>query len=137
MLLSHYDYLDYEIPNNWCAEESNENLLIYNPNGNGAMTLSFFTTLELRETLDEHISIMAKKFIDQNKITLNTPLIIRDVKDHKKTLCGIGTTTDGWFFKLWIIAKQPKIVFATYQSEQKSSEIKKCDAIIDSIKFTL
>ena len=63
MIFSHKDYLTYELPNDWCSEDEEENLLIYNPNGEGAITVSFFNILELRETLDEHISIMAKKFI--------------------------------------------------------------------------
>ena len=40
-------------------------------------------------------------------------------------------------FKLWAVAKQPKIVFATYQSDRKTDEVKICDSIIDSFKFDL
>ena len=31
------------LPNNWCAEEDIDNLLLYNPSGNGAITISFFS----------------------------------------------------------------------------------------------
>ena len=78
MIFSHKDYLTYELPNDWCSEDEEENLLIYNPNGEGAITVSFFNILELRETLDEHISIMAKKFIDQNGIIMRTRSRFRD-----------------------------------------------------------
>ena len=136
MIFSHNDYLTYELPNDWCSEEDEENLHIYNPKGEGAITISFFNILEMRETLDEHISIMAKKFIDQNRIKLDDPLILYVSKEDKTTLYGTGMTTDNWFIKLWVVAKYPKIVFATYQSEKKTSEVKKCDKIINSMKFT-
>ena len=136
MIFSHNDYLTYELPNDWCSEEDEENLHIYNPKGKGAITISFFNILEMRETLDEHISIMAKKFIDQNRIKLDDPLILYGSKEDKTTLYGTGMTTDNWFIKLWVVAKYPKIVFATYQSEKKTSEVKKCDKIINSMKFT-
>ena len=60
MIFSHNDYLTYELPNGWCSEEEEENLLIYDPNGEGAISISFFNILEMKETLDEHISIMSK-----------------------------------------------------------------------------
>ena len=135
MILFHKDYFTYELPNDWCAEEGKEELRIYNPDGEGAITVSFYNILEMKETLDEHISIMAKKFIDQNRITLCDPLILCGTDETKKTLYGMGMTADNWFIKLWIIAKYPKIVFATYQCKKKTPEIRKCDAIISSMKF--
>ena len=136
MIFSHKGYLTYDLPNDWCSEEGEDDLLIYDPNGEGAITISFFNILEMKETLDEHISIMAKKFVDQNRITLHNPLILYGSEATKITLYGTGTTSDNWFIKLWIVAKYPKIVFATYQCEKKTSEVKKCDAIINSIKFS-
>jgi len=50
-------------------------------------------------------------------------------------LYGIGNTPDQWFIKLWVIAHFPKVVFATYQSEKKTSELKKVDQIISSFTF--
>ena len=47
----------------------------------------------------------------------------------------MGTTPDQWFIKLWIIARYPKVVFATYQSEKKTSELKKVDKIISSMNI--
>ncbi len=134
MMLNHNEYLNYTLPNNWCAEENADNLLLYNPNGNGAITTSFFNVLNTKESLDKQISILAKRFIDQNKINLHSPLIVFN-RDGKTILYGTGTTTDGWFIKLWVVAKHPKIVFSTYQSERKSSEVKVCDSIIDSFRF--
>lgn len=135
MIFNHNDYLKYKLPNNWCAEENEDNLFLYDPEGNGAITVSFFNVLNTAASLDEQISILAKKFIDQNNIDLHSPLILIE-KDSKTILYGTGITPDKWFIKLWIVSKYPKIVFATYQSEQKNKEIKTCDCIIDSIQFT-
>ena len=45
MTLNHNEYLNYTLPNNWCAEEDIDNLLLYNPSGNGSITTSFFNVL--------------------------------------------------------------------------------------------
>lgn len=135
-MLNHGEYFNYALPNNWCAEENIDNLLLYNPNGNGAITVSFFNVLNTKESLDEQISILAKRFIDQNNVNLHSHLILFNRED-KTILYGTGTTSDSWFIKLWVVAKYPKIVFATYQSERKNAEVKICDAIIDSFEFTL
>lgn len=134
MMRNHNGYLNYVLPNNWCAEEDVDNLLPYNPRGNGAITISFGGVLSTKESLDEQISIMAKRFIDKNDINLHSSLVLFN-KDGKTILYGTGTTSDGWFIKLWVVAKPPKIVFATYQSERKSTEVKVCDSIIDSFQF--
>jgi len=134
IMLNHNNYLNYAVPSNWCAEDDTDNLILYNPNGNGAITISFFNVLNTEETLDEQVSILAKRFIDQNDIDLHSPLILFN-REGKTILHGTGTTSDGWFIKLWVVAKYPKIVFATYQSERKSAEVKICDSIIDSFQF--
>ena len=94
MHFSHEGYFTYELPNGWCSEDSGENLLIYDPNGNGAMTISFFSILDMNKSLDEHISIMAKKFVDKNEISLYGPLILCGSKESKLTLYGTGVTSD-------------------------------------------
>ena len=70
MIRNHNEYLNYMLPNNWCAEEDTDNLLLYNPSGNGAITISFFSVLNTEESLDEQISILAKRFIDKNNIKI-------------------------------------------------------------------
>lgn len=135
MIVSYKDYLTYKLPNGWCSEEREDKLLIYDPMGEGAITISFFNSLDKKETLDETISVMAKKFVDQNRITLRKPFILYGTETAKTVLYGTGTTPDGWFIKLWIVAKHPKILLATYQCEKRTAEAEKCDAIINSMKF--
>lgn len=135
MIFNHNEYLNYTLPDDWCAEDDNDNLLIYNPNGDGAIVTSFFSVLNTKESLDEQISILAKDFIDQNNINLHSPFILYN-RDGKTVLYGTGTTSDSWFIKLWVVGKQRKIVFSTYQCEEKSAEVQVCDSIIDSFRFT-
>lgn len=136
MVLRHNDCFNYELPNNWCAEETEDNLLLYHPDGDGAMVMSFFNLFNVAESLDEQVCTLAKRFIDQNSIKLHGPLTLLNTKEGKTVLYGTGTTSDNWFVKLWVVAKTPKIVFATYQGEQKNKEVKMCALIIDSIQFT-
>lgn len=72
----------------------------------------------------------------KNNIKMHSPLILL-TKEGKTVLSGTGTESDGWFIKLWVVAKYPKIVFATYLSERKNREVKICDSIIESMKFIL
>ena len=134
MIFNHNAYLDYELPDNWCADEDADNLILYDPNGYGAITISFFNVLDTASSLEDKMGELAKRFVSQNNIYIHGQFI-RSHKGHNRILCGSGTSSDGWFIKLWIVAKFPKIVFATYHSEQKKEELKTCDAIIDSFRF--
>ena len=49
MLIRHKDYLTFEMPNTWVIEEGNEATSIYDNNGEGALTLSFYTIMELQK----------------------------------------------------------------------------------------
>ena len=135
MKIKHKDYLIYEIPNNWEIEETEKTTSIFKNNGDGALTLSFYTIMEIENTLEEHIRIMAKDFIDRNKIKLDNSLILYGTKKDKMIIYGTGKTKDAWFIKLWIISKYPKIILASYNSENKTSELNQIDKIINSFQF--
>ena len=138
MKIKHSDYLKYEIPSGWVVDESDDECIsIYDNDGKGALTLSFYTIMELyNNSIDEHISVMAKDFIDKNHVELKDSIFIIDgTKKDKTVLYGTGKTEDGWFIKLWIAAKFPKAILATYHSPKKTSEVKIVDKIIDSFKF--
>lgn len=137
MKYNHNGYLNYILPDDWCAEEDADNVLLYNPKSDGAITMSFFNVLNTEKSLDEQVSILAKKFVDNNNVNLDFSSFVLFNREGKTILYGTGTTLDGWFIKLWVVAKSPKIVFATYLSEQKSVEVKICDSIIDSFQFVL
>jgi len=136
MAFVHDDYLKYEIPSDWCAEENEDTLLIYDPDGEGAIVTSFFSLMDADVLLEERICIMAKEFIDNNLIKLKEPLILMNSSCGKVILRGTGRTSDEWFIKIWIIAKNPKIVFSTYQAAKKTKELDVCDSIIDSMVFS-
>jgi hypothetical protein len=135
--VKHGDYLNYEVPSNWVIEEDDDTTSIYDINGDGALTLSFFTVIELEKSFTEHISMMASKYINNNHIKLQNPLILNGTKKNKTVLYGTGINADNWFIKIWLVAKLPKIVFATYYSEKKTSEVNIVDKIIDSFRFSL
>lgn len=122
----------FEIPKDWCAEEDGDNLAIYHPNGNGAMTVSFYNVINIEYSIIEQMSIMIKKFTDQNKIAIRGPLVTFR-KDENQLLVGSGIAYDGWYVKMWAVAKYPKIALVSYQSEIETNEVITCDAIIKSM----
>ena len=89
----------------------------------------------MEQSRDEYISIMAKKFIEQNKITINIPFVLKSKDGVTKLLYGEGKTADEEYLKLWIIARYPKVIFATYLSESKTLEVQDCDEIINSFQI--
>ena len=116
-------------------EESEDRLLLYDPEGNGAMVLSFLNAIDNQKVLEEQISVLSKRFVDQNRITLSRPFVMYGSEETKLTLCGEGTTDDRWYVKLWAVAKFPKIIVITYQAQMQSAEVKICDAIVESMEF--
>lgn len=130
-----HNWLIYELPPKWCYEEDNENLFLYNPKGKGAITISFLNVKNADTALNMHISIIANNFILQNNIKLSAPLILHST-ESKTTLSGSGTTEDGEYIKLSIVAKHPKIALVTYQSERENSEVKDFDSIVNSMHFS-
>ena len=135
MIFKYSDFFDCELPPNWCADEKDDNLLLYNPNGHGAITMSFFNVIDSSKTLAEQVSILGRKFIIQNNITLHSSFILMISKDNNTILYGTGSTLDNWFVKIWVVAKHSRIALASYCCSQKSKELKTCDSIIDSIHF--
>ena len=76
------------------------------------------------------ISVMAKRFIDDNNISLHSPLVLCD-RDGKTILYGTGTTADGWFIKLWVVAKYPKI--CVFHIPKRTKKVKKLRYVIQFI----
>ena len=130
------NYLKFKIPLGWCTEENEDTLLIYKPDGEGAIVTSFLSLLDADTSLEEKMCIMAKKFIDKNNIKLNEPLILANTQYKKVVLRGTGKTSDGWFIGIWLIAKQPKVVIASYQAAKRTKEFEVCNSIIESMEFS-
>ena len=135
MLIQHDHYLTYEIPENWTVEESCDSTIIYDKGGDGALILSFYTISDMRKTLEEHLCFMVKRFVDENNILLHKAFIFDNTQKDKTVLYGSGNTVDHWFIKLWLIAKEQKIIFATYQSETQTAELECIEKIVSSFQF--
>ena len=129
-----YKSLEYELPKKWRFEEDEETLSLFDPNGNGAMTVSLYRTLPQNSSLEGQIVTIARKFVDNFGIILDHPFIMKN-KDDSLALEGEGKTNDNWFIKIWVIGRHPKIAFVTYQSNTKTNEIKKCNLIVNSMRF--
>lgn len=137
MNINHNDNLSFVIPNNWKYEDNNDSISIYDPKGTGAITISTYNILKIDCSLAEYISQMAVQFINDNKIKIDGNFIVDTTNENKNILYGKGKGEDGWFIKIWIVARLPKAFVITYNSKTKSpSELKTVDQIIESIKLT-
>ena len=135
MKKTHNGYLTYELPDHWEIEEVDGSITLYDPDGEGAITMSFFNVFPSAGSIEERLAVLASNFIRENKIKMDMPLMVHTRKDGNTHLWGTGKDQEGFFLKIWGVAKRPKMVFATYFSEQKTDEVAICDSIIDS--FTL
>ena len=100
MIVKLRNYLMCELPDGWTAEENSGVTSIYRADGDGALTLSYHSIAEMQGTLDAHISIMAKRFLDENQVKLKHALILDGTQKGKTVLYGTGTLPDSWFIKL-------------------------------------
>lgn len=135
LTINHNNIIEFQLPNDWVFEENDESLAIYNPSGEGAITISFYSLLQSNSDTCEQISVMAKKYANQNRIKLDKPLVVYHSSQEKTILYGTGHTNDNWFIKFWMIAQHPRAIHASYLCRKKSQEIKSCDSIIESIRF--
>ena len=136
MKKNHNGYLNYELPDGWRVEKDADHLLVYNPDGEGTMTLSFYSLVSTEECFEGKLNIFAKRFMEENRIQLKYPSLVRYKRSGKTIFYGIGTIPNGQFVKLWVVAQYPKIVVARYESDEKNPEVKICDALVDSFLFT-
>lgn len=128
------NYLIYNVPRSWCVQDEDV-LTLFDPNGTGAMTVSFYNTMGAKEDLENQLRSMAQKYIGDNHIELKTPLIMQGSSKMKFELSGFGVAPDGWFTKFWFVAKHPRIVFATYHSQDGSDELEKYEKVVESFKI--
>lgn len=135
MKANHNGYFEYVIPEDWVIEEDDDTTSIYCNNGVGALILSYYSIIEMQGDLGEHISQMAMRFINKNNLHLNHALILDATQKDKIVLSGIGSLSDQSLIKLWVVAKYPKVVFATYICDENTPELNIIDKIVDSFSF--
>lgn len=136
VIVYHKDYLKYCIPNGWNNDDNEDgSVTLYNDeHGKGALTLSFYSTIDENEFTPNSIISSAIRFADKSKIDVEGNLICR-VSGKKTLLSFIGKDDEGWYVKYWSVAEFPRIVIATYYSEDDLDEIEIADEIISSIEF--
>ncbi len=128
------NWFTYKLPRKWRVQQEEDNLLMFNPNGEGALVLSFFKVTVPLECLQQKMEDMAERFIDQNNIKSETLPEFFDFGE-KRVLCRSGEEPDGYFVKIWIVSNGLKAIVATYHSEEENAEVKLCNAFIESIFF--
>lgn len=129
------DKISVDVPYQWQWDENGDSVSIYNNNGQGAITMSFYKILERNNSIIEYISEKAVSFINQNGMKLDNPFIIDAVNEEKILLSGIGVSNNNWIIKLYILTNKSEFILITYHTKNKSKEIKIVDKIVESITF--
>ena len=127
--------LTFEVPDDWVVEDEDGIRSIFNEDGEGAITMSFYRIVKLEATIEKQIKDMALKYIhDANiKVEKEPEIVISNIE--KSVICTMGKALDGWFVKLWVVASFPTIIVITYWSEEKTKELDIVDKIVESFKF--
>ena len=129
--------LEYNLPERWVAEENGDNLFIYNPDGEGAITISAYNIIDKNTPQIETVHNLFEDFVAKNGISLDTPTAISHYVDSKLITTGTGRSCDQWFIKIWCICQYHKILLATYLTTKITEEITMCDQLIYSMDLTL
>ena len=61
-----YNYLKYDMPEEWCKEEDSDTLSLYDPEGMGAITISFYSIINRSLDLVQMAHDIAEDFINKN-----------------------------------------------------------------------
>ena len=133
MLIRHKGFVEYELPDGWESEVNGENVIIYDPNGEGAMVMSFYrSTGDI--PIEKRIYKMAQSFVEQ--IMIKQLSDFSESNDNRRVfrVCCEGIDANNLYIKLYIIAKSPRIVVATYNNKIKNHEIETYNEIVKSMK---
>ncbi len=127
--------LTFKVPDDWIVEDEDGVRSIFNEDGEGAITMSFYRIIKLEESIEKHIENMALKYVEDIDIKTEKNIELVTSSKEKSTVCMQGKTFDGWFLKLWVVAKFPTAIVITYWSEEETEEINTVDEIVESFKF--
>lgn len=123
------------IPNNWFTEQNSETISIFDPNGKGAVTLSFTTANNDFEFSAEYMRKNFDENIARGKIKLEKSVEVDMKNPQRVILTGMGKNEDNWLIKFYLLSNSKTMVLVTYYTLEKTKEIKIVDKMIDTINF--
>jgi hypothetical protein len=131
----HRDYLALKIPNDWIFDDSNDDIAIYSEKGVGAITISFLSAMNIKDDIDAFLIKRAMDFSQQTRITIDGSYILNTINPNRGEITANGMTDD-WHVYLWVIAKLPRFLVATYRSKKvNKKELTTAKSIISSITY--
>ena len=95
MRVVYQNTLRLTLPFGWRAEEGENILACYHPNGDGALTVSLHAAETGGETLTQYLILLAKRYIKQNEICLTSRLIPDDSNPKYVFIFAEGEQPDG------------------------------------------
>lgn len=132
----HRDYLKLRIPRGWVNDDSQDEVSIYPQKGEGAITISFLSSLsDFGGEVIPFLNKTVTDFAQQANIKIGKAYILNTRDFNKFVIHAIGTQDD-WLVKLWVVARSPRFLVASYFTKQKNmKEMNAAEAIINSITY--
>lgn len=133
----HEDYLTYKVPCDWIIDDTNENgaIVIYNENGEGALTISFYTIIEDYSSPIQFIQEKLSRFAKNNNIILEPIQRVHMHKDGKYSAWGDGTDDENWHVRAWVVLKEHRFLVATYYYQKNTKDFDEATEIVESMSF--
>lgn len=129
--ISRSGWFAFDIPNDWKIDEE-DSVTVFDPeNGSGALCFSAYEApgeIDPKAELLEHLSEQ-----DPN------PADVMVQVQRDKTVASFESLSDGDFMKVWFLARQCRLVFATYNCDEDANpeELSIVESIVSSIRITL
>ncbi len=135
MRVVYQNTLRLTLPFGWRAEEGEDCLLCYHPNGEGAQMVSLHAAETGGETLTAYLILLAKRYITQNEIRLTSRLIPDDSYPNCISVSAEGEQSDGWNTAFRFVSSGRQVAMFTYLCQTRTREWKKAVRIAERVVF--
>lgn len=133
--------IQWRMPSRWCIEDGGDCLSLYDPDGSGALTLSFLSfadpadknSTKAEQPTAERLTAVAEQFLRGNGLRCTeTPTPRVDGRRGAFISC-LAADADGQSVYLWLTACGPRAVLATYFGDS-DREAAVCEKIVRSMR---
>ena len=123
------------LPFGWRAEEGEDCLLCYHPNGEGAQVVSLHAAETGGEELMEYLVLLAKRHIKQNDVCLTRTLTLDESHANRVSVSAEGEQADGWNTAFRFVSNGWKVAMFTYLCQTRTREWDKAVRIAERAVF--
>jgi hypothetical protein len=122
MQVLYQNTLRLSLPFGWVAEEGENILACYHPNGDGALTVSLHAAETGGETLESYLDMLAERYSKKCVVKVTRVLLLSHLRKKQLASSGEGITSDGWKTAYWFVSDGQQIATFTYLSKERTRE---------------